>query len=45
MEDLAGPEIIASSAWRLRTKIPNFGYGEVPWHQDSAYLNLSATTI
>jgi phytanoyl-CoA hydroxylase len=38
MEDLVGPEIIASSVYRLRPKIPNFGYGEVPWHQDSAYF-------
>lgn len=38
MEDLLGEEIIASSVYRLRPKIPNFGYGEVPWHQDSAYF-------
>lgn len=38
MEDIVGPEIIASSVYRLRPKIPNFGYGEVPWHQDSAYF-------
>ena len=33
-----GSEIIASSVYRLRPKIPNFGYGEVPWHQDSGYF-------
>ena len=38
MEDIVGPEVIASSVYRLRPKIPNFGYGEVPWHQDSAYF-------
>lgn len=38
MEDIFGKEIIASSVYRLRPKIPNFGYGEVPWHQDSAYF-------
>jgi hypothetical protein len=38
MEDFVGQEIIASSVYRLRPKIPNFGYGEVPWHQDSAYF-------
>lgn len=38
MQDIVGDEIIASSVYRLRPKIPNFGYGEVPWHQDSAYF-------
>lgn len=38
MEDMVGSEVIASSVYRLRPKIPNFGYGEVPWHQDSAYF-------
>jgi hypothetical protein len=38
MEDIFGEEIIASSVYRLRPKIPNYGYGEVPWHQDSAYF-------
>jgi ectoine hydroxylase-related dioxygenase (phytanoyl-CoA dioxygenase family) len=37
-EQLVGDEIIASSAYRLRPKIPNYGYGAVPWHQDSAYF-------
>jgi len=35
---LCGEEIIASSVYRLRPKIPNFGYGEVPAHQDSGYF-------
>jgi len=37
-EQLVGEEIIASSVYRLRPKIPNYGYGEVPWHQDSGYF-------
>ncbi|MBI3117649.1 MAG: phytanoyl-CoA dioxygenase family protein [Candidatus Hydrogenedentes bacterium] len=37
-EHFCGPEIIASSVYRLRPKIPNYGYGAVPWHQDSGYL-------
>ena len=37
-EQFCGPEIIASSVYRLRPKIPNYGYGAVPWHQDSSYF-------
>jgi ectoine hydroxylase-related dioxygenase (phytanoyl-CoA dioxygenase family) len=37
-EQLCGPELIASSVYRLRPKIPNYGYGAVPWHQDSGYF-------
>jgi phytanoyl-CoA hydroxylase len=37
-EAFCGEEVIASSVYRLRPKIPNFGYGEVPWHQDSGYF-------
>jgi ectoine hydroxylase-related dioxygenase (phytanoyl-CoA dioxygenase family) len=36
-ESLCGPELIASSVYRLRPKIPNYAYGAVPWHQDSGY--------
>ena len=36
-EALCGPELIASSVYRLRPKIPNYSYGAVPWHQDSGY--------
>lgn len=35
---LTGPEIIASSAYRLRPKVPAFAHGVVPWHQDSGYF-------
>lgn len=37
-EQLVGDEIVASSVYRLRPKIPNYGKGEVPWHQDSGYF-------
>ena len=37
-EAFCGEEVIASSVYRLRPKIPNFGYGEVPAHQDSGYF-------
>ena len=37
-ESLCGEELIASSVYRLRPKIPNYNYGAVPWHQDSAYF-------
>jgi ectoine hydroxylase-related dioxygenase (phytanoyl-CoA dioxygenase family) len=36
-EQVCGPELIASSVYRLRPKIPNYDYGAVPWHQDSGY--------
>ncbi len=34
-------EIVASSVYRLRPKLPNIGRGIVPWHQDSGYLKAS----
>jgi hypothetical protein len=37
-ESLLGEELIASSAYRLRPKIPGFAHGVVPWHQDSGYF-------
>jgi phytanoyl-CoA hydroxylase len=37
-ESVCGPELIASSVYRLRPKIPHYDYGAVPWHQDSAYF-------
>ncbi len=37
-EQICGPEIIASSVYRLRPKVPDYGYGAVPWHQDSSYF-------
>lgn len=38
VESLCGPEIIASSIYRLRPKVPQHGPGVVPWHQDSGYF-------
>ena len=32
-----GEEVIASSVYRLRPKVPNYNYDAVPWHQDSGY--------
>jgi ectoine hydroxylase-related dioxygenase (phytanoyl-CoA dioxygenase family) len=33
-----GPEIVASSVFRVRPKLPKIGRGVVPWHQDSGYF-------
>ena len=38
-ESLVGPEIIASSVYRLRPKLPGHRKSPVPWHQDSAYFS------
>lgn len=35
---LLGSEEIIASAYRIRPKLPHFGRGVVPWHQDSGYL-------
>lgn len=37
-EQFCGPELIASSVYRLRPKVPRHVLGPVPWHQDSGYL-------
>lgn len=37
-EQLCGPELIASSVYRLRPKIPQYAHCVVPWHQDSGYF-------
>lgn len=37
IEDLVGPDIVATSIYRVRPKIPNYDRGEVPWHQDAGY--------
>lgn len=39
IESLVGSEIIASSVYRIRPKVPNLGRGVVPWHQDSGYFS------
>lgn len=38
IESLIGPEIIGSSVYRIRPKLPHWSHGEVPWHQDSGYM-------
>ena len=35
---LGTEEIVASSVYRIRPKLPNLGRGIVPWHQDSGYF-------
>lgn len=35
---LIGAEIVGSSVYRLRPKVPGVGRGVVPWHQDSGYF-------
>ncbi|MBS0631931.1 MAG: phytanoyl-CoA dioxygenase family protein [Verrucomicrobia bacterium] len=36
---LVSSDEIVASAYRIRPKLPNFGRGVVPWHQDSGYLS------
>lgn len=36
---LVGDEIVASSAYRIRPKLPGNNRGVVPWHQDSGYFD------
>ena len=38
MECLVGPEIVGSSVYRIRPKVPGLDRGVVPWHQDSGYF-------
>lgn len=37
-EQLCGEELIASSVYRLRPKVPGHPMSAVPWHQDSGYF-------
>ena len=37
-EQVCGEELIASSVYRLRPKIPGHRMSAVPWHQDSGYF-------
>ena len=34
----SAPDIIGSSVYRIRPKLPGWDRGEVPWHQDSGYF-------
>ncbi len=37
-EQICGPELIASSVYRVRPKVRNHKWSAVPWHQDSGYF-------
>ena len=37
IETIIGPDIVATSIYRIRAKVPGFLRGEVPWHQDAGY--------
>ncbi|MBW7894060.1 MAG: phytanoyl-CoA dioxygenase family protein [Opitutaceae bacterium] len=41
---LGTSEIVASSVYRIRPKLPNIGRGVVPWHQDSGYFSPHCDT-
>jgi phytanoyl-CoA hydroxylase len=38
ISSLVGPDVIGSSVYRIRIKMPHYNHGEVPWHQDSGYF-------
>ena len=37
IESLVGPDIVGSSVYRIRPKLPGWRRGEVPWRQDAGY--------
>ncbi|NQU41617.1 MAG: phytanoyl-CoA dioxygenase family protein [Lentisphaerae bacterium] len=37
-EQICGAELITSSVYRLRPKVPSHNWSPVPWHQDSGYF-------
>ena len=39
IESLVGQEIVGSSVYRIRPKVPEWDRGAVPWHQDSGYFS------
>jgi hypothetical protein len=39
VQSLVGDEIVGSSVYRIRPKMPSYAKGAVPWHQDSGYFN------
>ena len=43
--NLIGNDIVASSIYRVRPKLPRFLYGEVPWHQDAGYQNPNCDNL
>ena len=38
VSNLVGPDVVGSSVYRIRIKMPHYPQGEVPWHQDSGYF-------
>lgn len=38
ISSLIGEDIVGSSVYRIRPKMPHWERGEVPWHQDSGYF-------
>lgn len=38
IESLCGSELVASSVYRLRPKLPGHSGSNIPWHQDSGYF-------
>jgi len=38
IENIVGPDIVASAVYRIRPKMPKHLGTEVPWHQDSGYF-------
>lgn len=42
IEQLVGPEVEASSVYRVRPKLPSRPEGNVPWHQDQGYFHTMA---
>jgi len=38
LKSLLGSEIVGSSVYRIRPKVPGLDRGIVPWHQDSGYF-------
>ena len=44
IESIVGPEIVGSSVYRVRPKVPGRTLGVVPWHQDSGYFERLCDT-
>ncbi len=42
MEQLLGPEISGHPVWNIRAKTPRNPLATVPWHQDTAYLEVGS---
>lgn len=37
IQDLVGRDVMATSIYRIRPKVPRYEQAEVPWHQDAGY--------